>query len=76
MDLGIFQETKLTDNVYTRRLSGYSIVETNVPIRHRGGVTVFYRSSPRYAVEAVHKFGTNVVGFHLDTGEQRWYIFG
>ena len=25
-------------------------------------------------MEAVHQFGTNVVGFHLATGEMRWYI--
>ena len=35
---------------------------------------MFYWTSPRYAVEAIHKFGPNVIGFLLETGEQRCYI--
>ena len=27
-------------------------------------------------MEAAHKFGSNVVGFQLATGERRWYIIG
>ena len=37
---------------------------------------MFYRPSPRYAVEAIHKFGTNIIGFQLGTGERRLYIIG
>ena len=36
MDLGIFQETKCTDGIYTCELDGYSIVVTDAPRRHRG----------------------------------------
>ena len=63
MDLGIFQETKCVDGIYTRKSDGYSIVATDAPSRHRGGVAVFYRPSPLFAVEAVRQFGPNVVGF-------------
>ena len=42
MDLGILQETNLTDVIYTRGLSGYSVVATDAPSRHRGGVAIFY----------------------------------
>ena len=31
MDLGIFQETKLTDGIYTRGSAGYSVVATDAP---------------------------------------------
>ena len=31
MDLGIFQETKCTDGIYTRELAGYRIVATDAP---------------------------------------------
>ena len=41
-DLEIFQETKLTNGVYTRGLTEYSVVTTDTPIRHRGRVAVFY----------------------------------
>ena len=37
---------------------------------------MFYQPSPRYAVEAVQKFGPNIVRFQLATGERRWYIVG
>ena len=76
MDLGIFQETKLADVIYTRGSSGYSVVVTDVLSRHREGVAVFYRPSPRFAVEAVQQFGPNIVGFQLAKGERRWYIVG
>ena len=36
MDLGIFQETKVTDGIYTCGLAGYSVVATDAPSRHRG----------------------------------------
>ena len=76
MDLGIFQENKLTDGFYTCGSAGYSVVATDGPIHHCDGVSVFYRPSPRYAVEVVHHFGQNVVGFQMATGEWRWYIVG
>ena len=41
MDLGILQETKVTDGVYTRVLAGYKVIATDAPSRHRGGVTLF-----------------------------------
>ena len=53
MDLGILQETKLTDGIYTCRSDGYSVIATYAPSRHRGGVALFYRSKPHFVVEAV-----------------------
>ena len=76
MDLGILQETKLTDFIYTRGSAGYSVIATDAPSRHRGGVALFYRSDPHFVVEAVEKFGPNLLGFQLATGAQRWYIVG
>ena len=54
MDLGIFQETKVTDGVYTRGSDGYIVVVTYAPSRHRSGVAVFHWPAPHFAVEAVH----------------------
>ena len=53
MDLGIFQETKCTDGIYTRESAGYRIVAPDAPLRHRGGVALFYRPSTIFEVEAV-----------------------
>ena len=41
MDLGILQETKLTDGIYTCGSAGYSVIATYAPSRHRGGVALF-----------------------------------
>ena len=76
MDLGIFQEKKCTNGIYTRESAGYSVVATDVPSRHRSGVAIFYRPSPLFAVEAVRQFGPNVVSFQLATGARQWYIIG
>ena len=69
MDLGILQETKLTDGIYTRGSAGYNVIATDALSRHRGGVALFYRSEPHFVVEAVEKFGPNVLGFQLAKGE-------
>ena len=76
MDLGIFQETKLTDWIYTRRSAGYSVIATDAPSRYRGGVAIFHRPAPHFEVEAVQQFGPNVIRFQLATRVQRWYIVG
>ena len=76
MDLGVFQETKCTDGIYTCASAGYSAVATDAPIRHRGGVKFFYRPSPNFALEAVWQFCPNVFGFQLATGSRWWYIIG
>ena len=76
MGLGVFQETKVTDGIYTRGSDGYSVVTTYAPSRHRGGVAVFHRPAPHFSVESVQKFGPNVVSFHLTTEARQWYIVG
>ena len=74
MDLGIFQETKLTDGIYTRGLDEYSVGVTDAPSLNRGGVAISHRPAPHFVVEAVKQFGPNVIWFQLATGVQQWYI--
>ena len=76
MDLGILQEIKLTDGVYTRRSAGYKVIATYAPSGHRGGVALFYRPTPHFVVEAVERCGPNVMVFQVATGERRWHIVG
>ena len=70
-ELGIFQETKLMDGIYTRGSAGYSVVATDTPSRHRGRVALFHRPAPHFAVEAVQQFGLHVIGFQLVTRARR-----
>ena len=72
MDLGIFQETKLTDEIYTCGLAGYSVVATDTPSQHCGRVAIFHWPVAHFAVEAVQHFGPNVIGFQLATEARRW----
>ena len=65
MDLGIFQETNVTGRLYTNVSTGYSVIATDVPIQHRGGVAVFNC----LVVGAVQQFRLNVVRFQMETGE-------
>ena len=53
IDLGVFQETKCTNGIYTRELAGYRVIATEAPSRHRGGVALFYRPLSLFAVEEV-----------------------
>ena len=76
MDMGIFQETKCTDGIYTRESAGYRVVATDALSRHRGGVALLYRPSPLSAVEAVREYGPNVMSFEVATGARQWYIIG
>ena len=76
MDLGILQGKKLTDGVYNHRSDKYSIIATDALSRHCVRVTVFYWLALYFAVVAVQKFGPNIVGSHLATGERWCYIIG
>ena len=61
IDLGVFQETKCTNGVYTRASAGYRVVATDGLSRHRGGVALFYREESDFAVEEVRTYGPNVI---------------
>ena len=74
MDLGVMQETKITDGVYTRTSAGYRVVATDAPSWHRGGIALFYREGAGFAVEEVRPYGPNVISFEVVTGRRRWYI--
>ena len=76
MNLGVLQETKCTDGVYTRASAGYRVVATDAPSRHRGGLALFYKEGADFAVEEVRPYGPNVMSFEVVTGRRRWYIIG
>ena len=74
LDMGILQETKITDGVYTRASAGYRVVATDALSRHRGGIAMFYREGAGFAVEEVRQYGPNVLSFEVVSGRRRWYI--
>ena len=56
LDLVVLQETNFTYCFYTCESSGYSVVSMGAPIRHCGGVAVFYRMLLRFSVKALQQF--------------------
>ena len=76
VDCGVFLETKLTDDVYTRWSSGYNVLSTRAPSKWQGGISLFWRASETYEIEEVEMRGPNVLSFQLVSGATRWYIVG
>jgi exonuclease III len=76
VDLGVLQETKLTDGVYTRWSSEYHVHATDAPSTQQGGVALTHRDTDLFQVEAVQTFGPNVISWQLVTGKRRWYVVG
>ena len=75
-DLGIFQETKVTEVIYMRKSSGYRVAALEDTITHSGGVAVFYCEAEHFSLEALQLYDANVVRFQLASGGQRWHIVG
>ena len=76
IDLGVFQEMKCRDGIYTRESAVYCVVATDALSQHCGGVALIYRPSSLFAVEAVRDYGPNMLSFEVATGGRRWYIIG
>ena len=43
LDLGVFQESKVTDGINTHVSAGYGILTEDTPIYNHKGVAIFYR---------------------------------
>ena len=74
MDVGGFQETKLTDGIYTHGSARYSVIATLALSRHHGSVALFYPNFPNFTVKAIHQFHANIIACQLATGERCCYI--
>jgi hypothetical protein len=76
VDIGIFQETKVTGGIYTRMSSGYSVVASNAASVHHGGIALFWQPNKSYEVEDWRVRGPNVLLFVIVTGGERYYAVG
>jgi hypothetical protein len=75
VDLGILMETKVTGRIYTQNSSGYSVIVSNVPGMHQGGIVFFWRVNKTYTVKDWLICGPNMLSFVIVTGRsQRFYI--
>ena len=74
LELGVFQYTKVMDNVYTQALEEYHVIASEVPNRHRGRVIILYWDVPHFQVEAIQLHGLNLTRFQLASGGRGWFI--
>ena len=71
--IGFLQETKITDGIYSRASHGYSIVASNAPSAHQGGVALCWKEDDAYELKETRFYGPNVVAFRLITAGAKFY---
>jgi hypothetical protein len=76
VDIGFLVETKLTDGIYTRFLSGYKVVTSTAPSARQGGIALFWRNNNLYKIEETKVWGPNIISTHLMMGAVRFYVMG
>ena len=78
VDIILLTEAKLTQGIYARNSSGYSVLATDAASPHQGGVALCVKNGDDnlFEVEGTTKHGPNVIAFHLETGCKRYYIVG
>ena len=75
VELGVFCETKLTNDMYPRECCGYSVVATQAKCHSQGGVALFYRSNAsQWTIEGTRAHGPNVLSCSLVTGSRRFSL--
>jgi exonuclease III len=76
VDFCLLQETKLSDDRYTKFSSGYRVFATKATNPFQGGVALVYRQSPYWQIESERVHSPNVISFELVTGCRRTLVIG
>ena len=76
VDIAFLQETKLTNGIHTRNSSGYSIVASEAPSKHKGGIALCWRENRLFELEETKFLSHHVMTFRLITGGLRYYVVG
>ena len=77
MDFGLFTETKLNHEKYTKNCFGFQVYATKVTNVHQGGVALFYRpDSQLVTIESLCCHGPNVISCLVVSGHRRWNLIG
>ena len=74
VDMGVQQETNITDGIHARQLVRYHVWETEAESRHWVGIELVWGGDARWQVEGIINFVPNVESFLLMLGLQRWYV--
>ena len=76
VDCGVFTETKITDDIYTRYSSGYKVFPSNAVSVQQGGIALFWRDKDLYEIEESKIRGPIVLSFELVMGKMCFYVVG
>ena len=70
----IMSEMKITDDRYTRMTSGYKVLSTKAPSKHKGAIALLWQPDHEgFEVEATRVVTPNLITFQLVTGDERYY---
>ena len=73
----ILSEMKITDDRYARMTSGYKVLSTKAPSKHKGGIALLWQPDHEgFEVEAARVVTPNLITFQLVTGDERYYVMG
>ena len=76
VDIGVFTETKFSNDKFTKAASGYTVVGT-LTDGNKGGVAIIYRDGEEdWVLESIKSFGPNVIRGTIVTGQKRYHIIG
>ncbi len=74
----ILSEMKITNDRYACMTSGYKVLSTKAPSKHKGGVALLWQPDHKgFEVEATRVVTPNLITFQLVvTGDKRYYVIG
>ena len=76
VDISFLVEMKLTGGVYTRFLSGYSVLASEAPSAWQGGIALFWRGNNLYEIKETQIWGSNVISLHLIVESTHFLVVG
>jgi hypothetical protein len=75
--IGILIEMKVTNNRYSKSLSGYRVLVSKAASPHQGGIGLIWREDhDGFEVKALQPLTPNLMTFQLVMGYERYYIAG
>jgi len=74
----ILSEMKITDDRYARMTSGYKMLLTKAPSKHKGGIALLWQPDHEgFEVETTRVVTPNLITFQLVvTGDEQYYVMG
>ena len=76
VNIGIFQETKVTGEILEWESSRYQVTAVEAPSPHHGGIAVFHQKAENFFFEAPCIHVRNIASSQMVMGQQGWHDSG